>query len=220
MGEKTKIDWCDATWNPTTCCLHGYDPFAFESTFHRYKLDEPQHWKKPRTIFVCSMADLFGDWVPDEWIQEVFKACDAAPQHRYMFLTKNPKRYRELHELLPLHRRPPHVAELWFGMSYTGESDYFHPRICGFANQFVSVEPLLKKPSLASCYVLARYNDWVIIGAETGTHKDKIVPERSWIDKIVTECDKYETPVFMKESLRELMGDDFRQEYPWEVEQK
>lgn len=134
MGSKTKIDWCDSTWNPVTGCLHGceycyarriaerfrareiYDPecqcqrnliergmlkgigkplelnypweqknkdgsitnaaypFGFTPTFHRYKLDEPQRWKKPRTIFVCSMADLFGEWVPDEWIKQVFEA--------------------------------------------------------------------------------------------------------------------------------------------------
>ena len=150
MGKKTKIDWCDSTWNPVTGCLHGceycyarkiakrfggasethnnecchecqwitegtgeihdldepvYDfdngrnapyPFDFDPTFHRYKLDEPQRWKKPRTIFVCSMADLFGKWVPDAWIREVFEACEAAPQHRYLFLTKNPERYMEL----------------------------------------------------------------------------------------------------------------------------
>lgn len=149
MGSKTKIDWCDSTWNPVTGCLHGCEycyarkiaerfgskqkpesiersvlnapmrctdlysymrmagisqgkvqpyPFDFSPTFHRYKLDEPQRWKKPRTIFVCSMADLFGDWVPDEWVQEVFKACEAAPQHRYIFLTKNPRRYYDLIE--------------------------------------------------------------------------------------------------------------------------
>ena len=192
-------------------------PFDFTPTFHRYKLDEPQRWKKPRNIFVCSMADLFGDWVPDEWIRAVFEACEAAPQHRYLFLTKNAKRYRKLQELLPLNRRSPHGAELWFGASYTGEPNDLRPRIYGWMNQFTSVEPLLKEPSNADCYALALCNDWVIVGAETGTRKNKIVPKKSWIEKIATECAKYGTPIFMKESLRDLMGDDFRQEFPWEV---
>lgn len=275
MGAKTKIDWCDATWNPVTGCLHGCEycyarkiahryagfdpgskrgngewntiqyesgaprlgviagqqyrtmlngketgapyPFGFTPAFHRYRLDIPQRWKKPRNIFVCSMADLFGDWVPDEWIEEVFKACDSASQHRYLFLTKNPKRYRNLQELLPFHRRPPHVAELWFGASYTGETSYIHPRICGLFSQFVSVEPLLKAPSEADCFGLAMCNDWVIVGAETGNRKDRVIPEKSWVDEIVRACYNAEVPVFMKESLRTLMGDDFRQEYPWEV---
>ena len=71
-------------------------PFDFTPTFHRYRLGEPARWTRPRNIFVCSMADLFGDWVPDGWIQEVIAVCDAAPQHRYLFLTKNPSRYKEL----------------------------------------------------------------------------------------------------------------------------
>lgn len=55
------------------------------------------------------------------------------------------------------------------------------------------------------------------IGAETGNSKNKVAPKREWIDDIVDACEDYGTPVFMKESLRELMGDDFRQEFPWEV---
>ena len=149
--NKSKIEWCDSTWNPVTGCLNGceycyarkiaerfgcasethcnvcvgeecqsitegvgkihyleeqiYDvdrghnapyPFEFDPTFHKYRLNEPARMKKPRNIFVCSMADLFGEWVPDEWIMEVFKACDNAPQHNYLFLTKNPKRYEKV----------------------------------------------------------------------------------------------------------------------------
>ena len=71
-------------------------PFGFAPTLHRYRLELPKRWTNPRTIFVCSMADLFGEWVPDEWIEEVFKACEAAPWHRYLFLTKNPVRYNRL----------------------------------------------------------------------------------------------------------------------------
>lgn len=165
MGKKTKIDWCDSTWNPVTGCLHGCEycyargianrfagcdklstympncqatwrrvnpdskpedaifevdaqcppiniffdakkqkvirriatyPWGFQPTLRRDKLSEPSNWKKPRTIFVCSMADMFGEWVPDDWIKQVFEACEAAPQHRYLFLTKNPARYIRL----------------------------------------------------------------------------------------------------------------------------
>ncbi|MCL2461960.1 MAG: phage Gp37/Gp68 family protein, partial [Defluviitaleaceae bacterium] len=71
-------------------------PFYFKPTFHRYRLGEPARMKKPKNIFVCSMADMFGDWVPDEWIKAVFEACEAIPRHRYLFLTKNPARYKAL----------------------------------------------------------------------------------------------------------------------------
>ena len=70
-------------------------PFGFEPTLHRYRLNLPERTAEPQTVFVCSMADLFGKWVPTSWIVEVLDACQRAPQHRYLFLTKNPARYME-----------------------------------------------------------------------------------------------------------------------------
>lgn len=290
MGAKTKIDWCDSTWNPVTGCLHGCEycyarriaerfggcwrldlppdtswrgnvgerglmgdyarhsnrkchvldepeigcdvfdppsgyrgkvkpyPYSFDPTFHRYKLGEPQRWKKPRTIFVCSMADLFGHWVPDEWIQEIFEACDKASQHRYMFLTKNPSRYAELLNLLPKHRRPPNVAEMWFGQSFTGaERNYTPLALPPWQYRFASIEPLLRNLSRAEAMKIAATNEWIIVGAETGVRKGKIIPKREWVEEIVKVCKEYGTPVFMKDSLRDLMRDGFRQEFPWIV---
>lgn len=193
-------------------------PFCFDPTFHRYRLDEPRKWKKPRNIFVCSMADLFGEWVPDEWIRQVFEACKAAPQHRYLFLTKNPLRYKELKDLLPLHRHPPAVAEMWFGHSYTGKGDYKPMCLHPMHSRFVSIEPLLHDLSEQDMMVVAAANDWIIIGAETGHRNGKVMPKKSWVDGIVYYAKKNNVPVFMKESLRELMGNDFRQEFPWREE--
>ena len=266
MGKKTKIDWCDSTWNPVTGCLHGceycyarkiakrfggasethnnecchecqwitegmgeihdldepvYDfdngrnapyPFDFDPTFHRYKLDEPQRWKKPRNIFVCSMADLFGEWVPDEWIHEVFKACEAAPQHRYLFLTKNPERYMELASNGVITKDQ---SNFWFGSTATApEMPFFwHNEV----NTFVSIEPILApfKDLTDDGIDPVSKVKWIIVGAETGSRKDKAVPRKSWVDEIVSTAKKTGTPVFMKDSLRDLMGDDFRQEFPW-----
>ena len=195
-------------------------PFCFDPTFHRYKLDEPQHWKKPRTIFVCSMADLFGDWVPDEWIEQVFKACEAAPQHRYLFLTKNPARFKQLRNngiKLPNY--------CWIGTSvtrdaeqadqYTGRTGYLSENWDTTAQWFVSVEPILERMSRSSIENLTAMK-WVIVGAETGNRKGKVVPRKEWIDEIAAECKRCRTPIFMKDSLRGLMGADFKQEFPWE----
>lgn len=194
-------------------------PFDFFPTFHRYKLDDPLRWKKPRTIFVCSMADLFGEWVPDEWLQEIFEACDKASQHRYMFLTKNPGRYMELPNLLPKHRRPPNVAEMWFGQSFTGAAHNYTPLLLPlWKNRFTSIEPLLRNLSREEAIEIAATNEWVVVGAETGNRKEKVVPEKAWIDNIAIACAELGTPIFMKESLRGLMGADFRQEFPWEVD--
>ena len=52
----------------------------------------PLSWKKPTTIFVCSMTDLFGDWVPDEWIEMVYAIEALCPQHTFIHVTKRPER--------------------------------------------------------------------------------------------------------------------------------
>lgn len=255
MGRATRIDWCDATWNPVTGCLHGCEycyasriaerfkggfdfiahgeakplcwvvenpgimndgrkavyPFGFDPTFHRYRLDEPQHWKKPRNIFVCSMADIFGDWVPDEWIKEVFKACEAAPQHRYLFLTKNPKRY---YSLIGKGILADNGTDMRFGFTMDGVYAPTRPIPKGFGT-FTSIEPLRARLTQTELND-ATATEWVIIGAETGNRKGKVVPDKNWVYDIVEACREEDVPIFMKESLRDLMGSDFRQDFPWE----
>ena len=184
-------------------------PYYFAPTFHRYKLDEPQHWKKPRTIFVCSMADLFGDWVPDTWIQEVFRASEAAPQHRYLFLTKNPARLCKMASagILPCH------DNWWFGSTLDNKNAKRFPGRIKY-HTFTSIEPLTEHMHVG----LGSFgsDEWVIVGAETGNRKDKIVPKREWVENIVEAAQITGMKVFMQGSLRGLMGEDFRQEFPWE----
>ena len=184
-------------------------PLGFSPTFHRYRLDEPQHWKKPRNIFVCSMADLFGDWVPDEWIKEVFEACEQAPQHRYLFLTKNGKRYIELAKKGIM----PDTENFWYGCSVTrpDEPFFFSDR----HKTFASIEPILEPFDWVPGMKHIELPDWIITGAETGNRKDKARPGKDWLDGIVNGCAEHHIPLFMKESLRDLMGGDFKQEFPW-----
>ena len=253
MGDKTKIDWCDASWNPVTGCLHGCEycyarriaerfgwetdaemlhdvhlpqrnmigninpyPYGFAPTILRYKLDEPQRWKKPRTIFVCSMADLFGEWVPDEWIIDVLDACRRAPQHRYLFLTKNPMRYDALEDAGII---TPEDDNFWLGSTTTDiNHDLMH--YASGQHTFQSCEPMLapwpeaREPNRESAEN-GWLPEWVIFGAETGNRKGKVVPEKGWIDNAVRMCRNMGAAVFMKESLRGIMGYDFTQEFPW-----
>lgn len=300
--NKTKIEWCDSTWNPITGCYHGCEycyarriatrfggndklstyrygqkdwhradentgkgwfrdeassekpmlfvvdkplflpqklekrktekygrqifeckkapyPFDFNPTFHRYRLDEPQKRKKPRTIFVCSMADLFGEWVPDSWIEEVFAACEKAPQHRYLFLTKNPKRYGELVKAGKL----PQRDNMWYGSTLDNMQARRYPgrfkRYPGGYedNTFVSIEPLTEYMDVG----LGSFggDKWVIIGAETGNRKGKVTPKKEWVDKICEEADITHMAVFMKDSLIPIVGEkNMRREFPWKKE--
>ena len=199
VGQKIR-------WNHDKIALY---PYGFMPTFHEHRLDVPSRWKRPRSIFVCSMADLFGEWVPDEWIQQVFAACEAAPQHRYLFLTKNPKRYMLLAQKGIL----PRFCECWYGSSTPTKQTPFFYRTHG--NIFLSIEPILEP--FTDLGKKASYADWIIVGAETGNRKGKVLPEKSWIMEIVESCKRENVPLFMKESLREIMGANFLQEFPWEV---
>ena len=193
----------------------GPYPWGFAPTLHTYRLADPQKIKKPQNIFVCSMADLFGDWVPDEWIQTVFKACEAAPQHRYLFLTKNPKAYKK--DPVYSNCQISFKNNWWFGASITGseKKDDIAGTMIGLAyceNSFLSIEPIQKEIVFYEGVCLPK---WIIVGSETGNRKNKPVVCKWWIDKLVHMCVQYEIPIFMKESLRSLMGADFKQEFPW-----
>jgi protein gp37 len=194
-------------------------PWGFAPTLHTYRLTEQQKIKKPQNIFVCSMADLFGDWVPDEWIQKVFDACQNAPWHRYLFLTKNPKRYNEIRT-----NRTRGISisrdlrnRVWLGATATTQEQlYFAASALEDADQtvftFLSIEPIFEPVSV---YEIDCFANWVIIGAETGNRKNKPVVCKWWIDDIVKQCKDMNVPIFMKESLRSLMGAGFKQEFPW-----
>ena len=263
--NKTKIEWCDMTWNPVTGCLHGceycyarrianrfggasethcnetvgtecqwltegtgkthdlaepvYDidrghsapyPFEFDPTFHRYRLEELQKIKRPQRVFVCSMADLFGKWVPTSWIVEVLDACARAPQHKYIFLTKNPERYASLEHLALL----PHQDNFWYGTTLTNNADFdsrgyelFEAFIGSQCKTFLSIEPLHECIAYNRIGNL-KYVNWVIVGAESGTCKGKIVPERDWIVNIIDACQSLGIPLFMKDSLIPIIGEE------------
>ena len=252
--DKTKIDWCDSTWNPVTGCLHGCEycyargianrfgdmsltidgfniksidgnglhgieirnktsspyPFKFTPALHEYRLSDYEN-KKGRNIFVCSMADLFGSWVPEEWIMKVIEACKKAPQHNYLFLTKNSERYIELE----VERKLPWADNFWFGTSVTKLSDKYAWFTEKKFHWFLSVEPMLE--NLGEMATDSAKPEWIIVGAESGNRKDKVVPERTWIESLVAECRKYDIPIFMKASLEEIWGEPLIQEYPKEL---
>ena len=186
-------------------------PFGFCPTFHAYRLEDPVRHKQPARVFVGSMCDLFGPWVPDEWIERVFAACEAAPQHTYMFLTKNPARYLELEENGLL----PDKGNMWYGSTVTGPD--MQSAWSKRHNTFVSVEPLLA-PILLEDQPWHALPDWIIIGAMTGPGAKKKQPEREWVRWIVQDADMKGIPVFMKESLLPIMGEaGMRREYPPEM---
>ena len=117
--------------------------------FNPKKLDEPGKKKKPAKIFVVSAEDLFGEWVPDEWIDEVFRACFDTDKHTYMFLTKNPVRYDKALDYISGEERGfeiEHWDNMWFGATMTCREDVHKVNdLITFSegHKFLSIEPLL-----------------------------------------------------------------------------
>jgi protein gp37 len=212
MAGKSSIEWTEATWNPLTGCTkispgckHCYAERlakrlkamgnanyhdGFKLAFHPHALEIPLRWKRPTTIFVNSMSDLFQKGVPLDFIQRVFAIMHKADWHRFQVLTKRADR---LAEMAPALAWAPNI---WMGVSVEN-ADYVDRidalRTVPAVTRFLSLEPLLgplPKLDLAGIH-------WVIVGGESGP---KARPMREeWAIDIRRQCERAGVPFFFKQ---------------------
>jgi protein gp37 len=224
--QRTKIDWCDSTLNPVVGCTFGC-PFCYARRMNtRFKwiedFSKPQFFperlkalysKKPQTIFMDSMSDI-ADWHSD-WIERTFITMRDNPQHKYLFLTKRMVDYGEKdvtnYDLLFETNASKNVL---FGSSITKQSGFDGLDEYGQISDFLSVEPILEPINLNK-YRMLKYVKWVIVGAETGNRKEKVIPKHKWLQDIVCQCKILHIPIFMKSSLKDIWGEPLIQEFPW-----
>ena len=144
------------------------------------------------------MCDLFGDWVPEEWIMDVLLATEKAPQHQYLFLTKNPQRYEQFIGMQPR-------ANWWLGATYdTAVNSYaFRSHLKELHHYgwhtWASAEPLLD--DLAPDMWWNDTIDWLVIGAMTGPGSKNRQPEPKWIGSLIEDAYTHKVPVFLKRSV-------------------
>ena len=160
-----------------------------------------------RRVFVCSMADLYGRWVPDEWISQVHSAMLASPKWQYLLLTKFPGRYVGLD-------LPPNA---WVGTSVDEQkrvrlAENAFRQIDGVKWKWLSLEPLLEPLIFDDLSMF----DWVVIGAQTLTHQpDGVVPAfdplPEWVIRITAQAKEAGCRVHWKPNLRKSLWFD---EYP------
>jgi protein gp37 len=213
--SNTKIEWCDQTWNPVIGCRRGC-PYCYADKLNRrfkfIKYWNMPQWKetnfdrsfpkKPTRIFVNSMSDI--EYWEDVWMQRVLEKIKEYPQHTFLFLTKKYNIYNNY--VFP--------RNCWLGstvvnqdqmnaLEYTTSGPYKN-------KTFVSIEPIQGKIQIIMDL------EWIIIGAETGNRKDKIIPEKHWIKQIVKDAkfEFWKTPVFMKNNLKQIWPDKLIQEFP------
>jgi protein gp37 len=223
MGDSSRIEWTDATWNPTTGCrrvspgcdhcyaatlakrlkamgnpryqLDGPDGEGFGLTLHWDKLEEPLSWRRPRRIFVDSMSDLFHPGVNEVFLLRAFEVMLKCPQHQFQILTERPPRMAKVVPRLidQLGRMP---ANVWLGTSI--ETDEYSSRANWLrktpaAIRFLSLEPLLGPLPSLELSDI----DWVIVGGESGPGARPI--REDWVRDIQALCQPAGVAFFFKQ---------------------
>ena len=231
---KNKIGWCNLTFNPVWGCRNTGCPYCYARTFAKrfggirfieewkYRTEhniDSVHFKqkhsldliefkltflhsqfdkkfpqKTQKIFVGSMSEIY--YWEDEWLEKVLEKVKLYPQHIFQFLTRYPEVYDRY--IFP--------KNCWLGVTITREKDfergipYLFITSCNIT--FVSVEPMLEYINPGP--FLNANIDWVILGAETGKRKGKIIPKKEWIENIVNYCKWNNIPVYLKDSLKDI----------------
>lgn len=212
MGSKSSIEWTECTWNPVTgCtkispgCVHCYAERmakrlkamgqpnyvnGFELTLHKDALELPLRWKKPKTIFVNSMSDLFHEDVPDTFILSAFDVMRRAFWHRFQVLTKRSER------MTAISPRLPWANNIWMGVSVENADAAFridYLRRTEAHVKFLSLEPLLGPlPHLDLSGI-----NWVIVGGESGPGARPM--DEGWVIDLRRQCQRAGVSFFFKQ---------------------
>jgi protein gp37 len=219
-----QVSWAAWTWNPVTGCLHNcpycyaregavmkpslapFYPFGFTPTFHEWRLEAPANSRVPPEVrddprlgrvFVCSMADLFGKFSHDEWIDKVFAAAHRSPEWEYLFLTKFPQRYVGLD--LP--------STAWIGTTVDDQyrvkiAEEAFRKIKGVRVKWLSLEPLLAPLEFSDLSMF----DFVVIGSQSATEQpDGPVPEFAppfeWVARLTEQAHAAGCKIYQKPNL-------------------
>ena len=240
MATKSSIEWTESTWNPVTGCnkispgckncyaerlakrlkAMGQANYknGFKLTLQPQMLELPLGWKKPQTIFVNSMSDLFHKNVPLEYIQQVFDVMKRAYWHRFQVLTKRSERLAELSSQLEW------SPNIWMGVSV--ESQKYVSRIDDLRQTNAKIKFLSLEPLIGPLKNLELNNiDWAIVGGESGYGARPI--KEDWVIEIRKQCQAAEVAFFFKQwggvnkkKTGRLLGDRTWDEMPEEKAQK
>jgi len=225
--DNTSIEWAQWSWNPVTGCKHDCSycyardiaarlyPQGFEPSLHPSRLSAPANQKTPersktdiahKNIFAGSMADLFGRWVPKEWINAVFNSVRAAPDWNFLFLTKFPKRMVEF----------DYPGNAWLGTTVDCQArvkvaeDAFENVRSG--TKWLSIEPMLEPLKFERLHLF----DWIVIGgASSSTLTPSWVPPLDWVVDLWVQAREAGCAIYVKDNCG--MANDLRvREFPWE----
>ena len=212
MSTNSRIEWTESTWNPITGCTKisqgckhcyaermalrlqsmGLPNYAngFKLTIHEDVLDLPLRLKKPQTIFVNSMSDIFHEDVSLDFILRMFTVMKKANWHTFQILTKRSARLVEVNGFIDW---PKNV---WMGVTVEHQDTMYRIddlRSTGAIVKFLSLEPLLGPLN----HLNLQNIDWVIVGGESGPGARPMLEE--WVIDIKEQCDRFRVPFFFKQ---------------------
>lgn len=210
--KATKIEWTEATWNPTSGCTKlsagckncyaermakrlqamGVEKYkdGFKLRIHPEVLEEPYTWRNPRTVFVNSMSDLFHEEMPFDFIEKVFKVMNDNPIHTFQVLTKRAD------ILFKYANKLNWTKNIWMGVTVENQDNISRVdflRQIDANVKFLSIEPLIGRIENLNLDKI----DWVIVGGESGPgarHMDE-----NWVMELKEQCVKQSTPFFFKQ---------------------
>ena len=151
---------------------------------------------RPQIFLLTGMSD-FSRWRP-EWRDEVFAKMEGNPQHQSLFLTKRP-------EEIDFYT---HLDNAWFGVTVTSSKEKnrittLREHICA-GHYHVTFEPMFDDIGSVNLTGI----EWVVIGTETGRRKGKSVSKPEWVRNLTKQAHDLDIPVFMKEDLLPIMGEE------------
>lgn len=215
MGDRSGIEWTDATWNPIIGCnkispgckncyaerlmerFRGTEgspfEFGFDLRLRPEVLDVPARWRRPRKVFVCSVSDILHVDVPMDFVLQVLEVCRKETRHTFQILTKRSSRLMELDERL----KGDWPVNVWMGVSVE-DRKYGLPRIPDLQavkakTKFLSVEPLLEDLGELPLSGI----DQVIVGGESGPMARPMDAE--WVRSIRDQCVAQGVSFFFKQ---------------------
>ena len=200
-----KIDYLDWVWNCVKgLCKRNCDYCFMQRYYKRFKLNPEIRFDekelkckfpvKPSRIGISFNHDLFGEWIPSEWIYQIIKRTEENPQHTFVFLTKYPSRYNDF----------KFPKNCWLGTTIDGTNKTIDNlwKLGGIHNsnlKYLSLEPLLeierfKQVNWDQCNI-----DWIIIGADTNANAKR--PPLVWCDMFNKLARRLEIPLWIKNSF-------------------
>jgi protein gp37 len=230
--DTASIEWAQWSWNPITGCKHDcpycyardianrFYKQGFEPSIYPTRFNAPKNTAVPKqaendiafkNIFTGSMADIFGRWVPDEWIRRVIGVTKECPQWNFLFLTKFPQRVHEFEIQLP--------TNAWMGTTVdcqerVANAEKAFAKMTG-GTKWLSVEPMLTPLRFKRLDLF----DWIVIGGASKSNKTpEWVPPFDWVADLHRQARDNGCKVYHKDNLK--MGDQIRlKEFPWQETQ-